>query len=223
MTTYSLDTTLAVTATTSTADTRKTLIDVNISPTATITTGIGRIIGLSTTIATTAAVTETTQASLKLSSTTPITADIETELFPPINSFTAVLDLTAIIADYTDVGTAPDRQPISCTITFTPRLGKGQIIWVPGMGVALAPIVARCDTDGVLRTIAGGNGVELIANTPILGLTQLIYDVTFTNVVYNKADQYIAPFAFEAPTTAGTVVDLSRVTKLDPKVPDWYS
>jgi hypothetical protein len=64
--------------------------------------------------------------------------------------------------------------------------------------------------------------VELIANTPLLELDQLIYDVTFENVVYAKADQQIAPFAFEAPTTPGTFVDLSRVDKLPPQPPSWY-
>jgi hypothetical protein len=90
------------------------------------------------------------------------------------------------------------------------------------MGIMLAPVKARCDPDGVLRTIVGTTGVELIANTPILELDQLVYDVEFTNVIYNKADQQIQPFAFEAPSTAGVTVDLSRVDKLPPQPPSWY-
>jgi hypothetical protein len=181
-----------------------------------------RTIGLISNLTVTASITETTQAALGMSTTLPIAVDISSAIYPTLESFTVTLDLTAITVDYTDVGTAPDRQPISCTVTFTPRLKPGQTIWVPGMGIMLASVKARCDPDGVLRTIAGGTGVELIANTPLLELDQLIYDVTFENVVYAKADQQIAPFAFEAPTTPGTFVDLSRVDKLAPQPPSWY-
>lgn len=222
MTNYNIDGSFAITAALSTAETRKSLADTAVVTTTTIATDLAHTITLSTMVAAAATITETTQGALTLSTKLPMTAAITPALYPPIDSFTVTMDLTAIVADYTDADLLPDRQPISCTVTFTPRLKTGQIVWIPGIGIALAPIQARCDTDGVLRTIVGGNGVELIANTPILGLDQLIYDVAFTNVVYNKADQQIAPFAFEAPVTAGLVVDLSRVTKLPPLPPSWY-
>ena len=99
-------------------------------------------------------------------------------------------------------------------------LPAGAVLWspqlVPPQGVMLAPVRGRVDSDGVLRTIVGGTGVELAANVPELGIDQLIYDVVFTNVVVNKADGYIAPFAFEAPT-ATTTLDLAAITKLPPK------
>jgi hypothetical protein len=219
---YNLDGSFSLTAAFAATGQRRSLVDSAVATAAAISTNLNHTISLSTVIAAAATITPTTQADLGLTTSQRFTAAIAPALYPPIDSFTATLDLTAIIADYTDTDLLPDRQPISCTVTFTPRLRTGQIIWIPGMGLALAPIKARCDTDGVLRTIVGGNGVQLIANTPILGMDQLIYDVTFTNVVYNRSIQSIEPFAFEAPTTAGAVLDLSRADKLTPKPPNWY-
>lgn len=244
-----------------------------------------------------------------------------------VEFFTVQLRLIAYDIDYVDVGSDPDLQPISSTVTFVPRIPAGSLIWAPGLtipaGIALSPIVARTDTDGYLRTIqnsalnekqvititgsptsyklafngsaasttiagnaslatvqsaleglstigagnvtvsgtagglynvffvnalaaqnqpllvvsnivggtsptvvvtearAGGlnTGVELVANTDAIFLDELLYDVTFNNVVYNKGPQLISPFAFEAPTVGGEVVDLASVFKLPPKTP----
>jgi hypothetical protein len=166
--------------------------------------------------------------STTLASTLTATATARPGMFPPIEYFTLTADLNAIIVDYVDVGATPDVQPISATVEFRPRLPVGTIIWIPGQmqGVALAPIKARTDTDGYLKTIQGDIGVQLVANTPILGLGTydpttakggLVYDVIVTNVIYNKAEQVISPFAFAAPTVGGGTVDLSEVTKLPPK------
>lgn len=154
--------------------------------------------------------------SLAIRTALTVTATRKPTLFPPVEYFTVVSDLVAIVTDYVDLGSDPDQQPISASVVFIPRLSVGQILWIPGQGVALAPIRARFDPDGVLRTIQGGTGVELVANTPILGLDELIYDVVFTNVIYDRNDQRIAPFAFTAPTVGSGVVDLSTVTKLAP-------
>lgn len=242
-----------------------------------------------------------------------------------VEFFTVQLRLIAYDIDYVDVGSDPDLQPISSTVTFVPRIPAGSLIWAPGLtipaGIALSPIVARTDTDGYLRTIqnsaknekqvititggptsyklafngssasttiagnasaatvqadlealstigagnvtvsgtgpynvffvnalasqpqpllvvsniVGGTsptvvvtesvvgglntGVELVANTDAIFLDQLLYDVTFDNVVYNKGPQLISPFAFEAPTVGGEVVDLTAAFKLPPKTP----
>jgi len=134
--------------------------------------------------------------------------------------FTVTGTLSAVAVDYVDAGIDPDIGPVSATVDFIPRLPLGTVIWSPELsppqGVMLAPVQARIDSDGVLRTIVGGTGVELTANVPELGLDQLIYDVVFTNVAINKADGYIAPFGFEAPTTA-TTFDLATIVKLPPK------
>lgn len=153
----------------------------------------------------------------QLASALSVKATAKPSVYPPVEFFTVLANLTAFVVDYVDVGYEPDQQPISATVSFVPRLSDGKILWLPGQGVVLATITARFDTDGTLKTIQGDPGVELVANTPILGLDELIYDVKFTNVVYGKADQVLSPFAFGAPTTAGAVVDLSTVEKLTPK------
>lgn len=146
-----------------------------------------------------------------------VTANPTPSVYPPVEFFTVICNLTAFVVDYVDTGYAPDRQPISATIKFIPRLPAGTVLWLPGQGIVLATIKARFDTDGTLKTIQGDPGVQLVANTTILGLDALVYDVSFSNVVYAKADQSLQPFAFNASTVGGSVVDLSRVTKVDPK------
>jgi len=134
--------------------------------------------------------------------------------------FTVTGTLNSVVVDYVDADTHPDIQPVSAMVDFIPRLPQGTVIWspalVPPQGIVLPPIRARIDSDGVLRTIVGGLGVELTANTAELGLAHLIYDVVFTKVVLNKSDGYIAPFAFEAPT-ATTALDFTTLVKLPPK------
>lgn len=232
--------------------------------------------------------------------------------------FTLTGSLAAIVVDYVDAGTDPDVQNITCTVTLTPRIPRGELLWAPGLtpprGIALPRMVARFDPDGILRTIVGaavnaqqtitvtgtspyaltfdghtttslaynvplatvdaaiealpnvgagditvggtpgssyvvsfvgtlgsapqpvmttnnvgvtvattragtlGAGVKLTANTAVIDRDELLYDVEFTNVTYNKsADNIISSFAFAAPTTGGVTVDLSTVTKLLPK------
>jgi hypothetical protein len=240
--------------------------------------------------------------------------------------FTLTATLTAVVVDYVDSGADPDLQRISGTVDILPRIPTGSLIWAPGLvppqGIAVAPIRARFDTDGVLRTIqsnpidekqtvtiggsptggdtftltfdgypttalaynaplltvdaalealpnvgannvtvagtpgvsyvvsfAGalggadqpmmaatsswgggtavtvtttrpgtlGGGVKLVANTADIDLDDLYYDLKFSQVVYNKADQEIQPFAILAPTTGGGTVDLASATKFPPK------
>lgn len=107
-------------------------------------------------------------------------------------------------------------QVVSAFVTFTPRLKAGTQIYVSnlddgtGTGVStaleIAPVTARI-YQGQLATInqADTPGIQLLANTAILGLTSLIYDVSFTNVVYAGHAQTLQNFAFTAPTTAGTL------------------
>jgi hypothetical protein len=134
--------------------------------------------------------------------------------------FTVTGTVNSVVVDYVDVDTHPDIKPVSAMVDFIPRLPQGSVIWSPGLtppqGVVLPGIRGRIDADGVLRTIVGGLGVELTANTAELGLDHLIYDVVFSKVVLNKSEGYIAPFAFEAPT-ATTTLDLTTITKLPPK------
>ncbi len=134
--------------------------------------------------------------------------------------FTVTGTVNSVVVDYVDPDTHPDIKPVSAMVDFIPRLPRGSVIWAPGLtppqGVIFPTIRARIDSDGILRTIVGGVGVELTANTPELHLSSLIYDVVFSKVVLNKSEGYIAPFAFESPTAAATL-DFATMVKLPPK------
>ena len=81
---------------------------------------------------------------------------------------------------------------------------------------SLAPAAAKVV---VTRDQAGAatDGVELVACTADLPVDELIYDVVFSRVRYNGADQVLQPFAFRAPTEAGVTVDLAELELLPPK------
>lgn len=64
-------------------------------------------------------------------------------------------------------------------------------------------------------TIAAG--VQLVANTNAINLDELYFDLVFSNVVFNKSDQFIASFAILAPTVGGGTFDLSEMQKFPPK------
>lgn len=84
----------------------------------------------------------------------------------------------------------------------------GQMTGTPTGGTA--PVV---DVDTVDEG-AFANGVKLIANTSVLDLDSLIFDVVFSVPFKTRL---INPFAISAPTVGGTVVDLASVDKLPPK------
>jgi hypothetical protein len=84
-------------------------------------------------------------------------------------------------------------------------------------------------TNATITTTRAGTlaaGVKLTAGTSVLGLGTynpqsatggLIYDVVWSNVVFNKKLQTIDPFGFVAqPEWAGTTVDLATITKIPP-------
>lgn len=101
---------------------------------------------------------------------------------------------------YTDTGTAGTSvsPPTSNTAAMSANTG-----------LALPAITARI-LQGELQTIdrADTPQIQLVANSAVLNLTSLVYDVSFSNVVYASAGQTITNFAFTAPTTA-TTIDLT--------------
>ena len=116
----------------------------------------------------------------------------------------------------------PEINPIYGFVTFTARLKPGTILNVPDYGrpdvpqtvgltgIALAPVQGRL-FNGELSVIdrADTPNIQLVANTPILGLSApLLYDVAFTNVTYAGANRSITNFAFTAPTDT-TPIDLT--------------
>jgi hypothetical protein len=119
----------------------------------------------------------------------------ENKLITTINSGSTIT--------YTDTGTAGTT--VSPPTTNTAELSANTAL-------AIAPIQARI-YEGELQTIdqADTPNIQLLANTAILGLTTLIYDVAFSDVVYASNAQVLSNFAFTAPTTNSTV-DLSDPT-----------
>lgn len=104
--------------------------------------------------------------------------------------------------------------------------GPYTVAFTGALAAANQPLlVASAITGGTAPTVtitsiqdgSLNEGVKLVANTAAIDLDELIYDTVFSNVIYNKADQIIAPFGFAAPTTGGGSIDLSQVQKLTPK------
>lgn len=110
----------------------------------------------------------------------------------------------------------PQFLVVSAFVTFTARLAPGTVVYVPNLdlgsgvsastAVAIAPVTARI-YEGQLQTIdqADTPNIQLLANSTILGLTSLIYDVSFSDAVYAGNAQVLSNFAFTAPTTATTI------------------
>ncbi|CQD07184.1 hypothetical protein BN970_01348 [Mycolicibacterium conceptionense] len=118
----------------------------------------------------------------------------------------------AVISDSSDAGGESDVQNISSTVWFTPSV---QQVYSASEGkvIRLAPVRARTNPDdGMLRTI-DGNTVSLISNSAALGLENLYWTVTFSNVVYDRAEREITSFTFEAPQDS-TPVDLATVARV---------
>jgi len=124
-----------------------------------------------------------------------------------------------------DDSAAPTVVPISGTVTFTPVDANGNVITQVVSAeidstILLDPIQGRfsVDTvggtpDGVLRSINGTAGVELVDNQN-LGLTALYYWVQYSNVVFDGiGERLIKSFYFAAPGN-GSTVDLNTVTQL---------
>jgi hypothetical protein len=77
-------------------------------------------------------------------------------------------------------------------------------------------------TNATVTTLTQGDldaGVKLVANTTVLDLDELIYDVVFT---VPESTRKLNPFAILAPTTAGVTLDLATVTRLPPREPGTF-
>jgi hypothetical protein len=122
-------------------------------------------------------------------------------------------------------GNAPTVIPVSGTVTFTPVDANAhpiqQVISAAlDATILLDPIQGRfsVDTeggtpDGVLRSLNGTAGVELVDNVN-LGLTALYYFVQYSNVVFDGiGNRLIQSFYFAAPGN-GAQIDLNTVAQL---------
>lgn len=88
------------------------------------------------------------------------------------------------------------------------------------LGYSNVPVMSG--TNATVTTITEGTpdaGVKLVANTTLLDLDELIYDVEF---VVPESDRKLIPFAITAPTTADQTIDLATVVKLPPREPGTF-
>jgi hypothetical protein len=122
-------------------------------------------------------------------------------------------------------GNAPTVIPISGTVTFTAVDANAHVIQqvvstALDSTILFDPIQGRFSVntvggtpDGVLRSLNGTAGVELVDNVN-LGLTALYYQVQYSNVVFDGIGQrLINSFFFAAPGN-GAQIDLSTVAQL---------
>lgn len=124
-------------------------------------------------------------------------------------------------------GNQPTVIPISGTVTFTPCDANGNALTeidsaVLDSTIMLDPIMGRFNVnltggspDGVLRTLNGTAGVELVDNVNLgLAAGGLTYRVDYTNVVFDGiGNRAIHSFWFVAPGN-GAGVDLNTVGRL---------
>lgn len=96
----------------------------------------------------------------------------------------------------------------SFNVQFVGTLATANVAQLTGTttgGTGAAVTVTTLDEgDGEL-------GVKLIANTAVLDLDDLVYDVKFT---IPESETIINGFAIQAPTTAGQTIDLTTATRL---------
>lgn len=127
--------------------------------------------------------------------------------------FPAVAVIKCVRTDSVDAGGDPDTQFVSSTVTFTPSVRQVHSA-ADDVIYRLQPLRGRTDVaDGVLHTVDGST-LKLVANSAALDLDELFYDVTFTNVVYDKqVEPLLDGFRFLAPQDS-TQVDLATVERL---------
>lgn len=88
--------------------------------------------------------------------------------------------------------------------------GQYETVDVPVMSATNATITTR-------QAGTPDLGVKLVANTALLSLDELIYDVEFDVPDLDTDDgnnRKVLPFAIEAPTTTGQTIDLASATRL---------
>ena len=157
-----------------------------------------------------------------------MTAPIELEYFQVVGYFINVQS-----PDGTENTSKPDIEYVNAFITFTPRVPDGTVLNIAGLNASINNVLYAGNTslflapfkgrlfNGQLSTINVKNtkGVYLLANTSQIqsqltnyGIESLIYDVTFDQVIYNNTTHALTNFAFTAPTSAGTVIDISDPT-----------
>lgn len=130
--------------------------------------------------------------------------------------FQLTATLTAVVVDYVDSDDLPDLQRISGTVELRPRIPTGKLLWLPTLdppqGVALAPVKARFDTDGVLRTIQNAPVNELQTVT----VTGDPFTLSFKGIPTSNLAQNSTFAQVESALEALSTVGLSNVNVTGP-------
>ena len=100
------------------------------------------------------------------------------------------------------------------TVTFQGQYEAVDVPLMTSSGASLTP-----SGEVLIETTQTGTsdlGVKLVANTALIDLDELIYDIDITvpDSDENTTDRVIRPFAIAAPTATGQTVDLATVEKL---------
>lgn len=140
------------------------------------------------------------------------------------------------VVEFTETLAGANVDTMTVTNSFTPSGGitvsttvtgsTGNPFTVNFQGTLAATDVAQMTaTNATVSTLKAGSavlGVELVANTAVMQMDSLIYDVIFTIPDLDTTDgvppRTINPFAILAPTTGGVTVDLADASlHLPPK------
>lgn len=148
-----------------------------------------------------ASVNETQRVTIAPGTTTPFvlsyngTPSAQIAYDAPVFAVEAALQaIPAIGAGNVTVTGTPGQQ---YNVIFTGSLG--------GQDIASLTTASAGVTISVYRQGALNAGVELLACNEALPIDELIYDLVFSSVRYDKRDQYIAPFAIRAPRETATI------------------
>lgn len=133
---------------------------------------------------------------------------------------TPPLDIAATAAQFdTALEALPNIGPTEVYVSGA-NGGPFDVTFHGSLGYTDVPVMTG--TNATVTTLAEGTldaGVKLIANTAVLDLDELIWDVTFE---VPESDRKITPFAIAAPTTANATIDLATVVKLPPREPGTF-
>ena len=124
---------------------------------------------------------------------------------PELTYFDVVQDDVQVLQTNDSSGHTPEVHQISALVTFTPSITEIQSSALDAT-ILLRPIQGRI-VSGELCAIDGTIGIELVANTEVLGTLPkpLTYRVDYSKVVFDGAERSMKSFAFQALTGPGTV------------------
>lgn len=126
-------------------------------------------------------------------------------------NFTVEYDLLAAVTDTDGSGSDADIVPLTGPVTFSPvfrdnRAALASEYSPRAAGLKLLPISGYLDSDGRLKDRPAGTvGVRLPADDPVLGLSELVYQVSWDVHTTEGQPVKVDTGYFTAPSTDSTV------------------